>query len=143
MLSYNKREWNSGLLQSVQSPYHKKGLFPYLQGTINLKAVSISLAEHLVCKQHISTFPIRAALTLQALILLWGTFARFHKISRHVSLFVFYIVITSLSKQFRSLSMSAYNFHFSAGSNCLYHWNFSVKLWWQSECTSDYRPCSL
>ena len=51
--------------ESVQSPYHKKGMFPYLQGTINLKAVSVSLAEHLVCKQHISTFPIVAALTLQ------------------------------------------------------------------------------
>ena len=51
--------------ESVQSPYHKKGMFPYLQGTINLKAVSISLAEHPVCKQHISTFPIVAALTLQ------------------------------------------------------------------------------
>ena len=44
--------------ESVQSPYHKKGMFPYLQGTINLKAVSVSLAEHPVCKQHISTFPI-------------------------------------------------------------------------------------
>ena len=53
--------------ESVQSPYHKKGMFPYLQGTINLKAVSVSLAEHLVCKQHISTFPIVAALTLQML----------------------------------------------------------------------------
>ena len=41
--------------ESVQSPYHKKGMFPYLQGTINLKVVSIFLAEHLVCKQHIST----------------------------------------------------------------------------------------
>ena len=51
--------------ESVQSPYHKKGMFPYLQGTINLKAVSISLAEHPVCKQHISTFPIVAALALQ------------------------------------------------------------------------------
>ena len=50
--------------ESVQSPYHKKGMFPYLQGTINLKAVSISLAEH-VCKQHVSTFPIVVALTLQ------------------------------------------------------------------------------
>ena len=50
--------------ESVQSPYHKKGMFPYLQGTINLKAVSISLAGHPVCKQHISTFPIVAALTL-------------------------------------------------------------------------------
>ena len=43
---------------------HKKAMYPYLQGTINLKAVSVSLAEHLVCKQHISTFPIVAALTL-------------------------------------------------------------------------------
>ena len=51
--------------ESVQSPYHKKGTFPYLQGTINLKAVSISLAEHPVCKQHITTFPNVAALTLQ------------------------------------------------------------------------------
>ena len=51
-------------VDSVQSPYHKKGMFPYLQGTISLKAVSVSLAEHLVCKQHISTFPIVAALTL-------------------------------------------------------------------------------
>ena len=51
--------------ESVQSPYHKKGMFPYLQGTINLKAVSVFLAEHLVCKQYISTFPIVAALTLQ------------------------------------------------------------------------------
>ena len=50
--------------ESVQSPYHKKGMFPYLQGTISLKAVSVSLAEHLVCKQHISTFSIAAALTL-------------------------------------------------------------------------------
>ena len=49
--------------ESVQSPYHKKGMFPRMQGTINLKAVSVSLAEHLVCKQHISTFPIMAALT--------------------------------------------------------------------------------
>ena len=54
--------------ESVQSPYHKKGMFPYLQGTINLKAVSISLAEHPVCKQHISTFPIVAALTLQFIL---------------------------------------------------------------------------
>ena len=51
--------------ESVQSPYHKKGMFPYLQETFNLKAVSVSLAEHPVCKQHISTFPIVAALTLQ------------------------------------------------------------------------------
>ena len=51
--------------ESVQSPYHKKGMFPRMQGAINLKAVSVSLAEHLVCKQHISTFPIMAALTLQ------------------------------------------------------------------------------
>ena len=51
--------------ESVQSPYHKKGMFPYLQGTINLKAVSVSLAKHPVCKQHISTFPTVAALTLQ------------------------------------------------------------------------------
>ena len=50
--------------ESVQSPYCKKGMFPYLQGTINLKAVSVSLAEIPVCKQHISTFPIMAALTL-------------------------------------------------------------------------------
>ena len=50
--------------ESVQSPYHKKETFPRLQGTISLKAVSVSLAEHLVCKQHISTFPIVAALTL-------------------------------------------------------------------------------
>ena len=53
------------MAESVQSPYHKKGMFPYLQGTINLKAVSLSLAEHPICKQHISTFPIVAALTLQ------------------------------------------------------------------------------
>ena len=51
--------------ESVQSPYHKKGMFPYLQGTINLKAVSVSLAKHPVCKQHISTFPTVAVLTLQ------------------------------------------------------------------------------
>ena len=44
--------------ESVQSPYHKKGMFPYLQGTINLKAVSIFLAEHLVCKQYITTFSL-------------------------------------------------------------------------------------
>ena len=44
--------------ESVQSPYHKKGMFPYLQGTINLKAMSIFLAEHLVCKQYISTFSL-------------------------------------------------------------------------------------
>ena len=50
--------------ESVQSPYCKKGMFPYLQGTINLKAVSVSLAEIPVCKQRISTFPIMAALTL-------------------------------------------------------------------------------
>ena len=50
--------------ESVQSPYHKKEMFPRLQGTISLKAVSVSLAEHLVCKQHISTFPIVATLTL-------------------------------------------------------------------------------
>ena len=32
-------------------PYHKKGMFPYLQGTIKLKAVSSLLGEkHLVCK---------------------------------------------------------------------------------------------
>ena len=37
--------------ESVQSPYHKKGMFPYLQGTIKLKAVSSLLGEkHLVCK---------------------------------------------------------------------------------------------
>ena len=54
--------------ESVQSPYHKKEMFPYLQGTINLKAVSIFLAEHLVCKQYISTFPIVAALTLQFIL---------------------------------------------------------------------------
>ena len=52
--------------ESVQSPYHKKGTFPYLQGTINLKAVSISLAEHPICKQHISTFPIVAVLTFHS-----------------------------------------------------------------------------
>ena len=44
--------------ESVQSPYHKKGMFPYLQGTINLKAMSIFLAKHLVCKQYISTFSL-------------------------------------------------------------------------------------
>ena len=52
-------------VQSLPPSYHKKGMFPHLQGTINLKAVSISLAGHPVCKQHISTFPIVAALTLQ------------------------------------------------------------------------------
>ena len=52
--------------ESVQSPYQKKEMFPRLQGTISLKAVSASLAEHLVCKQHISTFPIVATLTLQS-----------------------------------------------------------------------------
>ena len=56
--------------ESVQSPYHKKEMFPYLQGTINLKAVSIFLAEHLVCKQYISTFfLIVAALTLQTAVM--------------------------------------------------------------------------
>ena len=56
--------------ESVQSPYHKKGMFPYLQGTINLKAVSIFLAEHLVCKQYISTFfLIVATLTLQTAVM--------------------------------------------------------------------------
>ena len=65
--------------ESVQSPffssYHKKGMFPHLQGTIKLKAVSRLLgrtphlqacsarAESPVCR-HISTFPIVAALTL-------------------------------------------------------------------------------
>ena len=44
--------------EPVQSPYHKMGMFPYLQGTINLKAVSSFLAEHLVCKQYISTFSL-------------------------------------------------------------------------------------
>ena len=68
--------------ESVQSPppssYHKKGMFPSLQGTIKLKAVSRLLgrmpclqacsaqAESPVCR-YISTFPIVAALTLQ-----WG-----------------------------------------------------------------------
>ena len=49
--------------ESVQSPYHKKGMFTYLQGTINLKAVSVSLAEHPVCT---STSPLSllTALTL-------------------------------------------------------------------------------
>ena len=56
-------------------PYHRKGMFPRLQGTIKLKAVSRLLgrtpllqarsaqAESPVCR-HISTFPIVAALTL-------------------------------------------------------------------------------
>ena len=47
-------------------------MFPYLQGTINLKAVTVSLAEHLVCKQYISTFPIVAVLTLQEKTLMLG-----------------------------------------------------------------------
>ena len=57
------------------SSYHKKGMFPRLQGTIKLKAVSRLLgrmprlqarsawAESPV-RRHISTFPIVAALTL-------------------------------------------------------------------------------
>ena len=65
--------------ESVQSvlpfSYHKKGMFPCLQGTIKLKAVSRLLGrmprlqarsaheESPTCG-HISTFPIRAALTL-------------------------------------------------------------------------------
>ena len=56
--------------ESVQSPYQKKEMFPRLQGTISLKVVSVSLAEHLVCKQHISTFPIVAALALQEVLML-------------------------------------------------------------------------
>ena len=66
--------------ESVQSPffssYHKKGMFPHLQGTIELKAVSRLLGRtcpleghsaHEVSPAcgHISTFPIMAALTLQ------------------------------------------------------------------------------
>ena len=65
--------------ESVQSPffssYHKKGMFPHLQGTIELKAVSRLLgrmprlqarsahAESPACG-HISPFPIMAALNL-------------------------------------------------------------------------------
>ena len=61
------------------SSYHKKGMFPRLQGTIKLKAVSRLLgrtphlqarsaqAESPVCR-HISTFPIVAALTLHLLL---------------------------------------------------------------------------
>ena len=57
------------------SAYHKKGMFPHLQGTIKLKAVSRLLgrtphlqacsawAESPVCR-HVSTFPIVAVLTL-------------------------------------------------------------------------------
>ena len=57
-------------------PYHRKGMFPRLQGTIKLKAVSRLLGrtprlqarsartERPVCR-HISTFSIVAALTLQ------------------------------------------------------------------------------
>ena len=66
--------------ESVQSlppfSYHKKGMFPLLQGTIKLKAVSRLLGRtcpleghsaHEVSPAcgHISTFPIMAALTLQ------------------------------------------------------------------------------
>ena len=40
--------------ESVQSPppssYHKKGMFPRLQGTIKLKAMSRLLGRMLVCK---------------------------------------------------------------------------------------------
>ena len=64
--------------ESVQSPffsYHKKEMFPRLQGTIKLKAVSRLLgrmprlqarsarAERPVCR-HISAYPIVAVLTL-------------------------------------------------------------------------------
>ena len=55
--------------------YHRKEMFPRLQGTIKLKAVSsllgrtsclqrLAQAESPVCR-HISAFPIVAALTLQ------------------------------------------------------------------------------
>ena len=65
--------------ESVQSPffssYHKKGMFPHLQGTIKLKAVSRLLGRmpHLQARSahtespacgHISPFPIMAALNL-------------------------------------------------------------------------------
>ena len=61
------------------SSYHKKGMFPRLQETIKLKAVSSLLgktsclqarsaqAESPVCR-HISAFPIVAALTLHSAI---------------------------------------------------------------------------
>ena len=68
--------------ESVQSlppsSYHKKGMFPHLQGTIKLKAVSRLLgrtphlqacsahAESATCG-HISTFPIMVALTLHSM----------------------------------------------------------------------------
>ena len=60
-------------------PYHRKGMFPRLQGTIKLKAVSRLLgrmphlqarsarAESPVCR-HVSTFPIVAVLTLHPTI---------------------------------------------------------------------------
>ena len=69
------------------SSYHKKGMFPRLQETIKLKAVSSLLgktsclqarsaqAESPVCR-HISAFPIVAALTLHSAI-----FFNFHQTS--------------------------------------------------------------
>ena len=56
-------------------PYYKKGMFPHLQGTIKLKAVSRLLGRTLHLQAlsahaespawgHISPFPIMAALTL-------------------------------------------------------------------------------
>ena len=60
-ISAYRRNYSGPLLPS----YHRKGMFPCWQGAVELKAVSVSLAEHPVCKQHISTFPIVAALTLQ------------------------------------------------------------------------------
>ena len=56
--------------ESVQSPHHKKEMFPRLQGTISLKAVSVSLAEHLVCKQHIEGLYNNKARTVCAVLFL-------------------------------------------------------------------------
>ena len=80
MLSYSKREWKGVKFlltaESIQSlppsSYHKKGMFPHLQGTIKLKSVSKLLGRtpHLQARSahaespncgHISTFPIMAA----------------------------------------------------------------------------------
>ena len=69
----------AGSVQSLPpSSYHKKGIFPHLQRTIKLKAVSRLLgrtphlqahsahAESPACG-HISTFPIMTALTLHSM----------------------------------------------------------------------------
>ena len=53
-------------------PYHKKGMFPHLQGTIKLKAVSILLGRMPHLQAHSAQaeahlrYPFVAALTLQA-----------------------------------------------------------------------------